>query len=272
MAGSLSGLLPSGAVLGLDVGYSPTSRTSAACCLEWSENKAAIRIERFAYSESERQRAILNVVKGKPLMAAAFDGPLNSGLEEIGVYRLSEAMLTSGLQAFVGKPGQSSSPNGKRLNAAANEAARTALALCDVGPAQHAVAIHQKCIAEAFPTTFLGVLFRDRPSGAWPKRQKSDIFFELHGVSGVLSHFLDFYLPGRRVVPEPAKLTNHDDRAGYVCALTALAVAAGKITAVGCHDHGWIILPPRELMGAWAWDLLEQAAKRRGAACLVEVG
>jgi hypothetical protein len=260
-----------GAVLGVDVGYSPTSRTSAACCLEWSETAVTYRVERFAYSDHERLRAIGSVTQSRPLLAAAFDGPINKSLSEIGVYRLSEAMLTSGLQTLIGKPGQSSSPNGRRLNVAANEAVQTVLEICDLAGAQSPVAIHSKAIVEAFPTTFLGVLFDSRPSGAWPKRQKSDIFFEMHAASGILARFIEFYLPNRKISPDPTAIRNHDDRAGYVCALTALAVAAGRFTAVGCHDHGWIILPPRELIGVWAWDLLDEAATRRGRACLVEV-
>jgi hypothetical protein len=50
------------------------------------------------------------------LTAAAFDGPLRSGLDLIGRYRVAERMLTRRLQPHIGKPGQSSAPVGKLLN------------------------------------------------------------------------------------------------------------------------------------------------------------
>jgi hypothetical protein len=46
-------------------------------------------------------------------------------------------------------------------------------------------------------------------------------------------------------------VTNHDDRAALICALTALCVAAGDFTAVGDAD-GWIVPPPRRFVQDWA--------------------
>lgn len=57
-----------------------------------------------------------------------------------------------------------------------------------------------------------------------------------------------------------SSVTNHDDRAALVCALTALCVVAGRYSAVGDTD-GWIILPPKSLMAAWAWPLLVENAE-----------
>jgi hypothetical protein len=61
------------------------------------------------------------------------------------------------------------------------------------------------------------------------------------------------------VEPVWERITNHDDRASLVCALTALCVAGGDYVAVGDHD-GWIILPPRRFIQDWAWrDLVANA-------------
>ena len=57
----------------------------------------------------------------------------------------------------------------------------------------------------------------------------------------------------------PTALTDHDERAAFVCALTALCVAANDYTAVGDHD-GWIILPPYPLLQPWAREDLEANA------------
>jgi predicted RNase H-like nuclease len=62
-------------------------------------------------------------------------------------------------------------------------------------------------------------------------------------------------------------LTNHDDRAALICALTALSVAADDFTAVGDAD-GWIVLPPRPFVRSWARaDLEANAREMPGLAC-----
>ena len=53
----------------------------------------------------------------------------------------------------------------------------------------------------------------------------------------------------------PRTKANHDDRAAFICALTALSVAAGDYTAVG-DDDGWIVLPPVAFVVPWARELL----------------
>ena len=50
---------------------------------------------------------------------------------------------------------------------------------------------------------------------------------------------------GRTWIRHPSDLRNHDDRAAFVCALTALSVATGEFTAVGDERGAWIILPPQ---------------------------
>lgn len=55
-------------------------------------------------------------------------------------------------------------------------------------------------------------------------------------------------------------ITNHDDRAAFVCAITALGVVAGDFTAVGDKSDGWILLPRRAFVQNWAWDALEANA------------
>jgi hypothetical protein len=53
-----------------------------------------------------------------------------------------------------------------------------------------------------------------------------------------------------------ASVTNHDDRAGLICSMTALGVASGIFPAVGDED-GWIILPPLAFVQEWARLLIE---------------
>jgi hypothetical protein len=253
----------SGSVLGVDVGYSPKKRSSAVCRLDWDATEIKLTIDRFRALEPERSQA-LRIVAHRPLMVAAFDGPLRSGLDIIGRYRLAEQLLSRGLPPFIGKPGQSSSPVGKRLNAHANKCAEIILDLGLVGASVHDHAIHPAAIVEAFPTSFLGLLIDDPKSLSASRGDRSDKFFVHLAEKGLLNSLIEHLLPGRHLAETLGMITNHDDRAAVVCALTALAVAAGDYVAVGDKKDGWIVLPPRSFIRPWAWPLLQQNAQQQG--------
>jgi hypothetical protein len=51
-------LLSKGSVLGIDVGCSPTSKTSAVCRLDWDETTVSWTIQRFRAVEPERTETI----------------------------------------------------------------------------------------------------------------------------------------------------------------------------------------------------------------------
>ena len=258
----------SGSVLGVDVGYSPKRRSSAVCRLSWQDGSLAWSISRFRHIEPEWREALAASVADTRLLCAAFDGPLRCGFDEIGRYRRAEQMLTRELGRKIGKPGQSSTPVGRRLNGAANLYARSIAGRAEIAPARHEHAIDNASIAEAFPSTFLGVMLPWPTGVAVTRGTRSDIFFQRHAETGGLQALIDSFLPGCRTMAAWDTVTNHDDRAALVCALTALCVAAGDYVAVGDQD-GWIVLPPRQFIQAWAWkDLVENAA---GGACLATV-
>jgi hypothetical protein len=257
-----------GAVLGIDVGCSAIRRSSAVCRIAWSAHEATWHAARFRAVEPERAETIVSVAGDFPIACAAFDGPLRRGFGPIGRYRTAERMLTRKLLRSIGKPGASSAPVGKLLNTHANACASAVLRHCDVAPARHATPIDDRAVVEAFPSGFLGVMI-DAPAALAARRHnRSDLFFlrccERRTFEGLLRHLL----PGRRLARPPSELTDHDERAAFVCALTALCVAAGDYTAVGDHD-GWIILPPYALLQPWAKEDLEaNAAAETGAAAL----
>jgi hypothetical protein len=174
-------------------------------------------------------------------------------------------MLTRRLRPFIGKPGQSSAPIGKLLNANANQCATIVLERCDLKAAEHRVSIHEKAIAEAFPSSFLGVMIEQPEALGARGGDRSDTFFQHLAVAGVFHRLVEHCLPGRSLACHPSSVTNHDDRAALVCALTALCVAARDFVAGGDED-GWIILPPLAFVEPWALNLLEANAaeeKRR---------
>jgi hypothetical protein len=252
-------IVPQGSVLGIDVGCSPTRRSSAVCRLDWTGREVSWIIERFRAVEPERTEAIRRVAGTSPLAAAAFDGPLRRGLDTIGRYRMAERMLTRRLRPFAGKPGQASAPVGRLLNEHANHCAVAVLDNCDLGLARHSLAIHDRAAVEAFPSSFLGVMIEDPRALNARRGDRSDTFFQHLAEAGLLHRLVEHCLPGRLLTSHPRVVTNHDDRAALVCALTALCVAVDEYTAVGDED-GWIVLPPVSFVRDWAMEALKANA------------
>jgi hypothetical protein len=257
------GLPSTGSVLGVDVGFSPTRRSSAVCRLDWDDRWIAWSIQRFRAQPAEMAATITAVAGGRKLEAAAFDGPLQPGFEPIGHYRTAERMLTRRIGIKISKPGQSHAPMGKLLNQAANKCVRLVLDHCDVAPARHGVPIDARAVVEAFPTGFLGLMLEQPSLIVAVRSDRSDVYFRFLAKDGTLRRLALHLLPGRAFHGSLDEVINHDDRAAWVCALTALCVAAGDFTAVG-DANGWIILPPRAFTAGWARDDLEVNARETG--------
>lgn len=251
-------------MLGLDVGFSPARRSSAVCRLAWDGAEVFWRLARFRALAEERDAALALVAGGVPLLAAALDGPLRAGLDVIGRYRPAERMLARRLGTRIGKPGQSSTPVGRALNAAANDCAHAVLRRCRLAPAAGEVRVHPRALAEAFPGAFLGVMLPMPEQVPARRADRSDAFFRHLSGSGALTALLAHLLPGRHV-PPPDAVTDHDERAALACALTALCLAAGRFTAVGEARDGWIVLPPWAFIRPWAREALELNAREEAA-------
>lgn len=261
-------MLESGLVLGVDVGWAEKRRTTGACVLAWTASDLTLTPLRLAATDSDGLKRLL---ADRDILALALDGPIRGGLDEIGVYRDAELMLTRGFAARIGKPGQSSSGNGKKLNAAANAMARVVIETGRLAPAVHAAKIHEYAMVEAFPTSFLGVMLDEGPAPTHGPR--SDAYFtHLLGPSSGCPRppstdrilgLLERLLPGRRLPTQHlGAVDDHDERAAVVCAITALCVVARKYVAVGDRINGYIILPPRSDAGEpglqpWAWKIIE---------------
>jgi len=83
--------------------------------------------------------------------------------------------------------------------------------------------------------------------------------------STTLEDVLKSFLPGRKLKVDLSGISNHDHRAGVVCALTALAVLKRKYVAVGDAQDGDIILPPKQhwgisdnSSGPWMWAAISK--------------
>lgn len=253
-----------GAVLGVDVGWAPGRKSSAACRLSWTGDRIDWRIRRMGVDLGERRRVIADLM-GDGVAACAVDGPLHGSLEVMDRYRLPERLLTRGFQR-IGKPGQSSSPHGRRLNQEANLFAALVLDTGRLGPASHALAIHDRALVEAFPTSFLGTMM---PDGRVPEHgQRSDVYFAHLTAQApapprdLLAALLADLLPGRSCAHVPAAVTDHDERAALVCALTALGIALGRYVVVGDRADGTIALGRHAQ--PWALDQLRRNALALG--------
>jgi hypothetical protein len=250
-----------GAVVGIDIGFSITRRSSAICLLAWDRHTIEWQIDRFRALPAERDQAISRATADRDVLAVAVDGPVRSGLDLIKCYRTAERMLTNALCVKIGKPGQSNSPMGLRLNEATNACLNAIIAVARIGIATHRVKIHERCIVEAFPSSFLGLMLADPASVLAVRHNRSDKFFETLTSDNTLTRLLRHFLPRRTMTNALGSVRNHDDRAALICALSALAVASNDFCAVGDRD-GWIILPPRRFIRPWAWRLLTMNANR----------
>ncbi|WP_375393090.1 hypothetical protein [uncultured Sphingomonas sp.] len=252
----------SGAVLGVDIGWSIVRPSSAVCRLDWTAATVAWTIRRFRATDGERGAAI-GALADRPLLAAALDGSLRREFDKIGAYRHAERLLTLGFGSRIGKPGQSNTPNGRLLNAQANACAEAIAATGRIAAALHPQAIHAQAIVEAFPSAWLGMLI-DAPEVIPVRRgDRSDRYYAHLAASGGLRAVVERLLPGRALAGPFTAVIDHDERAALVCALTALGLAAGDYVAAG-DAQGWIILPPPALIRPWAGELLASNADRCG--------
>lgn len=169
-------MLPhTGAVLGIDVGWSEKRATSAVCRLDWDVGSITWDPPiRFRALETERVQSIRHCGADRQLLAIAIDGPLKRNFPIIGRYRIAEKMLTCKLATFIGKPGQANVPNGKKLNEHANLCATTVVSTCGVAASRSDIAVHSQAIAEAFPTTFLGLMLDNPRSISTTRGKRSD--------------------------------------------------------------------------------------------------
>jgi hypothetical protein len=248
-------LPPSGSVLGIDVGWSLKQRSSAICRLDWDVDYVHWRVHHFTAQPEVREQAVAEFSRDGHFLAVAFDGPLRGDLAVIDRYRAAERILSQKpLASRISQPGTSRSPVGRLLNHHTNEFARLVLRLASVASAPHAHSIHKLALVEAFPTSFMGLLLSQPKKGERQKR--SDRYFEAVVAEGSLGRLLHEQLARRHSQQDLTSLTNHDDRAAFICALTALCVAAGDYTAAG-DDDGWIILPPMHFIAPWAQPIVE---------------
>ncbi len=244
-----------GCVLGIDVGYSATRASTGFCAIAWDTDKQEVSWlwENARTSVADRVRALDVVLAGRDraVAAVAVDGPLRPGLDYATTYRSAERLLSCGSFQKRGKPGPTSGGSGPALHREATTLTELALDRLMVADAAHAARIHRRAVMEAFPNLFLGVLCAEDcyPVPARPRRWTDALY---HTVAPRLKELLDDLLP-ECTVRGDWDIHDHDGIASFVCALSALCVAAGRYVAVGAHADGFIVLPPHDAWGPRSW-------------------
>ena len=247
--------METGAVLGIDVGFSERRATTCLCLLEWSDNLVRLAFRKVGTDAHARSAALTSLIrKSMHLAAVAIDGPLTRGLRIVPHYRVADALLSHGVFQKRGKPGQTSSPIGQKLHQHATWLAKLVLGEAargsfSIARATHIESIDEGAVVEAFPNQFLAALIDE---GKLPPlhRDASDRYWEqlarVDGLNGLLS----VLLPNHRFEITPEQIVDHDERAAVVCALTGLALAIGVGVGVGDPEDGDICFPPARAWGA----------------------
>lgn len=239
-----------GKILGIDVGYSPKRKSTAFCVLSWDAHKVHWAFERADKDTEMRRSALRNLLDYREeILAVAIDGPLRHGLRRnTQYYRAAESLLSRGNFQQRGKPGPTNGGSGRQLHGEATALAKFAREELSVARTTHFPAIHEHGIVEAFPNLFLGVLCDeiDYPPRPAKKRKWTDDLYPL--VKPKLEGLLRWLLPCREL-QSSLDVENHEEIAGFTCAITALCIAARRFVAVGSPGDGFIILPPSDLWG-----------------------
>ncbi|OGQ26324.1 MAG: hypothetical protein A2138_25395 [Deltaproteobacteria bacterium RBG_16_71_12] len=228
-------------VAGVDVGLSFQAATTGIC-------RTAPWILTTAYADRASRLAALQLKSGdRPVEVIAIDGPLLPGLAWSTVARAVESAFQRGSFQKRCKPGASHvAGTGQGLRRGGHDAAHHVLPFVSAGGPVTFPRVVPQNIVEAFPNAFLAVLLDDDQvkTGALQRGERFDVLYD---VAAAKLGAVAASLGGGKFFPSFAAITDHDERAAAVCALTALGVANNSYVAVGDDAGGWFFLP------AWKW-------------------
>lgn len=250
-------------LIGLDIGFSQTRRTSGVARLSGTVLSCS--------RATSEWKSRVEVLGDRTADVVAIDGPL---LRDMGYpKRLCESVFSSGAFSRRCKPAFSHVPGmGLRFRTAGEETAKHLANLAhghDITRAFPRVSA-AKNLVEAFPNAFLGVLVPDSRFKVMPRLRRGKKFDWLYdqccdsrAFRSVVDGIGPENLPGVLITIEANR--DHEERAALVCLLTAATVAVGRYTAVGDDQGGYFFLPPLDLWQEWARHELETQRKRARA-------
>lgn len=243
------------ALLGIDVGFSETRKTTGIASYRFGQN-----IDLHCVGSLAAHRAEV-LCCGTLYDAIAIDGPIVDGAWP-ATARRCERILSRGMFGARCKAGFSHFGTGLKLRQAATSIAREM-------PAHKRNA--QAPVVEAFPNAFLGVMLDDTAYAAFakpiPRGSKSDIFFARAVADGCFDRLLDDLgwndddlRPAIAGLASSPTRAAHEHRAAIVCVLTAGCALSGKAEQIGDAAGGTICLPPLALWADWARNALREAS------------
>ncbi len=238
--------------LGIDVGFS-AEVASTGICVNSTEHRHPVRCVHVTTNDTIS--AIRDLLGSERPSSISIDGPLvphssPNRYQVINRYRECERNLSGGIFQKRCKPGPTKCPRGQALH---KQATMLANVLAGRFPKAR--------IAEAFPNAFLGVMMSNSVFSTPIRRGiKSDVFWD-HALRQKILRRLVGFLYGSRAVQLSrhwTPLQDHDERAAFICALTARAFELRASVGVLGNGDGEISLPPQTFIQPWAREGLTQ--------------
>jgi hypothetical protein len=224
-------------LMGVDVGFSKTRRTTGIACLDGDD------LCLCCAGTSWEDRKTRVPVGFRPTVVA-LDGPLIPKNTEPLVRRSCEFSFVHAPFSKRCKPGLSHFGTGLELRVATSTACTQFGRFLDCGGQ----------VVEAFPNAFLAVLLPESRFPA-PKLKRGKRFNWLYDraleLGGLQSAVLNAGLPDeiwRRLEKE----SDRELRAALICLLTAAFASKGTAAVIGEPTGGWFWLPPFSLWEPWA--------------------
>lgn len=239
--------------LGIDIGFSATVRSTGICVLTPQDADPVVCRH---VKTSETIATIEKLLAGRKPSVISIDGPLVPGVGKqafriINRYRECERLLSGGIFQKRCKSGPTNSPRGQALHRQATLIARF-------------LSKNYPCVPifEAFPNAFLGIMMPDSVFSKPIRRGiKSDVFwsFAVHRSNLMKLLLRDLFAKHRheRLHRVCHNLDNHDERAAFVCAVTARAAQLNRSIMIRTKNDGAIALSPRNLTQDWASSILK---------------
>jgi hypothetical protein len=247
-------------LMGVDVGFSKTRRTTGIACLEGDH----LSLERAGTKWESRASKI---PKGFQPSVIAIDGPLLPKGTAHDIRRHVESIFIRAPFHNRCRPGHSHHGVGLELRKASCDACtQFSPLLANSVMANGGTVCRKGPIVEAFPNAFLAVLMPEvelLAAARFKRGRRFDWLYDQMVKSGslesVLSESLD--LP-KEVWHRLRYETDHELRAALICLLTAALAHKGTSTIIGEDEGGWFWLPPWSLWQLWAKEGIESAEKR----------
>ena len=249
--------------LGIDVGVAASGdATTGLCLISLNQNRLTWECRNSTTDDGERLEDLRSLIPCDAILnGVGIDGPLIRGLRLVNYYRAAESLLAGGPgNIFRDRclPARTDDlRRGRPLHCHATRLARMVLqpgiaGYLELVDADHVDPFHQSRIVEAFPNAFLAFLladedFQNLPDGK-PRGEKSDQYWEVAVTNGYLQALINHLAPGV-VYNLLRSIRNHDRRAAFICAVSAMCVARNEYIAVGEPMLADIILPPLAVWG-----------------------